>query len=210
MKKVLSVAAVALALSATAAQAHEGLYVGGNFQMGNFDLKPEVKEANDAFGGKYTAATVNLVAGYDFNQYFAVEGRVGIPSSTETTSKGDAYGTLTLEGKPQTSYAVFGKGTLPITEMFSVYALAGVGSSPYKVEATATAGSHSINGSEKFDGVSLQYAAGVEVNFTPQIAMTAEYGMYGYGKKEIVLANDMKSNTKYDTTAFNIGIKYKF
>ncbi|WP_425667639.1 porin family protein [Vibrio tubiashii] len=204
MKKVLSVAAVALALSATAAQAHEGLYVGGNFQMGNFDLKPEVKGANDAFGGKYTTATVNLVAGYDFNQYLAVEGRVGIPSSSETSSKN----LVTLEGKPQTSYAVFGKGTLPITEMFSVYALAGFGSSPYKIDASIGP----FNGSQKFDKVSLQYAAGVEVNFTPQIAMTAEYGMYGSGKTDIVLSEDLglRSNAKYDTTAFNIGIKYKF
>ncbi|WCP69020.1 porin family protein [Vibrio tubiashii] len=200
MKKVLSVAAVALALSATAAQAHEGLYVGGNFQMGNFNLEapseinPVIKNAID---GKYTAATVNLVAGYDFNQYLAVEGRVGLPSSSESSM---AYG-VTLEGKPQTSYAVFGKGTLPITEMFSVYAMAGVGSSPYKVEAKL--GSESV--SAKFDKVSLQYAAGVEVNFTQQIAMTAEYGMHGYGKQDIG-----GKEAKYDTTGFNIGVKYKF
>jgi|GEM_PF-1755993 len=206
MKKVLSVAAVALALSATAAQAHEGLYVGGNFQMGNFNLEaPSDINANlkDAIGGKYSAATLNLVAGYDFNQYFAVEGRVGIPSSSETSSYG---GLVTLEGKPKTSYALFGKGTLPITEMFSVYALAGVGASPYQVDLsynipTVGSGKETVN----FDGVSLQYAAGVEVNFTQSIAMTAEYGMYGYGKKDIA-----GKEAKYDTTGFNIGLKYKF
>ncbi|MDC5805979.1 porin family protein [Vibrio europaeus] len=209
MKKVLSVAAVALALSATAAQAHEGLYVGGNFQMGNFDL--EVPSAAPAFdkntiGGKHAAATLNIVAGYDFNQYFAVEGRVGIPSSSETSTTGQLLGSRTVEGKPQTSYAVFGKGTLPLTEMFSLYALVGVGSSPYQVEVT----DKPILGSEskeslKFDGVSLQYAAGVEVNFTQNIAMTAEYGMFGYGKKKIE-----NQEFKYDTTGFNIGVKYKF
>ncbi|MEX0336666.1 outer membrane protein [Vibrio tubiashii] len=209
MKKVLSVAAVALALSATAVQAHEGLYVGGNFQMGNFDLKlPDNRpEAQENIGGKYTAATLNIVAGYDFNQYFAVEGRVGIPSSSETSSKGLAgVGSISIEGKPQTSYAVFGKGTLPLTDMFSVYAMAGFGSSPYKIEATVKpSGEPEEKGSEKFDGVSLQYAAGVEVNFTQNIAMTAEYGMYGYGKKKF--GND---EVKYDTTGFNIGVKYKF
>ncbi|MDC5720670.1 porin family protein [Vibrio europaeus] len=208
MKKVLSVAAVALALSATAAQAHEGLYVGGNFQMGNFDLKVPSDAPQDfqnMVGGKYSAATLNLVAGYDFNQYFAVEGRVGIPSSSEKTTQGYKGGVLEIEGKPQTSYAVFGKGTLPITEMFSVYALAGVGSSPYKVDVTATYQGQSDKAENKFDDVSLQYAAGVEVNFTPQIAMTAEYGMYGYGKKKIA-----DQEFKYDTTGFNIGLKYKF
>ncbi|MDC5706094.1 porin family protein [Vibrio europaeus] len=211
MKKVLSVAAVALALSATAVQAHEGLYVGGNFQMANVNLKPEGEIANNLFGGKYTSSIVNIVAGYDFNQYLAVEGRVGLPSSTETYSAGDAYGSATLEGKPTTSYALFAKGTLPITEMFSVYALAGFGSSPYKLEATVRETGEPVrNGDVKFDKVSLQYAAGVEVNFTPQIAMTAEYGMFGYGEQDVVLTSDMKSKVKYDTTGFNIGVKYKF
>lgn len=200
MKKVLSVAAVALALSATAVQAHEGMYVGGNFQMAKFDLEspsgiPDA--AKEAVDGKWKTSTFNVVAGYDFNQHFAVEGRIGIPASSETYSLGGA----SLEGKPQTSYAVFGKGTLPLTDMFSVYALAGVGSSPYKIEAKA--GSESA--SAKFDKVSLQYAAGVEVNFTPQIAMTAEYGMYGYGKQTIG-----GKEAKYNTKGFNLGIKYKF
>ncbi len=201
MKKVLSVAAVALALSATAVQAHEGMYVGGNFQMAKFDLKPEHATANELFGGKYNASTVNLIAGYDFNQYFAVEGRVGIPASSEKSTQLIA----SLEGKPQTSYAIFGKGTLPLTDMFSVYALAGVGSSPYKIEASIGP----LSDSQKFDKVSLQYAAGVEVNFTPSIAMTAEYGVFGYGKQEMSML-DYKTDAKYSTKGFNVGIKYKF
>ncbi len=203
MKKVLSVAAVALALSATAVQANEGVYVGANFQMADFNLKPEVKEADALFGGKYNASTVNLIAGYDFNEYVAVEGRIGIPASSESSSSMIA----SLEGKPTTSYAVFGKGKLPLNDIFSLYALVGFGSSPYKLEAKLA----NQSGDIKFDKVSLQYAAGVEVNFTQNIAMTAEYGMFGSGKQDIVLVKgDLESKAKYDTTGFNVGIKYKF
>lgn len=183
MKKVLSVAAVALALSATAVQAHEGFYAGTSYQAANF----KVKDAE----GKLKAHTLNIVAGYDFNEYLAVEGRFGVPTSKETHNGVDA--------KPKTSYALFGKGTLPLTDMFSVYAVAGYGKSPFQFEAKGQ--------KLKADKASLQYAAGVEVNFTPQIAMTAEYGMYGYGKKSLPLN---LGEVKYDTTGFNLGIKYKF
>ncbi|MDO6498008.1 porin family protein [Photobacterium sanguinicancri] len=209
MKKILSVAAVALALSATAVQANEGVYVGANFQMADFDLQlpnDAPQHAKNMIGGKYNASTVNLVAGYDFNEYFAVEGRIGVPASSETSSQSLNGHSLTIEGKPTTSYAVFGKGKLPLNEMFSLYALVGFGSSPYKIEATAKPqGEKAEKGDVKFDKISLQYAAGVEVNFTQNIAMTAEYGMFGYGKKTIE-----DQEFKYDTTGFNLGMKYKF
>jgi len=190
MKKVLSVAAVALALSATAVQAHEGLYVGGSYQAANF--KTDVAGVDKA-----KAHTFNLVTGYDFNQYLAVEGRLGVPVSSEKHS----LNTNSIKGKPTTSYALFAKGTFPINDMFSVYGLAGYGKSGYKVDYNFSG----TKGSEKAEKGSLQYAAGVEVNFTQNIAMTAEYGMYGYGKEKIG-----SENAKWDIKGFNLGIKYKF
>ncbi|MDC5818429.1 porin family protein [Vibrio europaeus] len=193
MKKVLSVAAVALALSATAAQAHEGLYVGGSYQAADF--KSDVKDSNKA-----KAHMFNLVTGYDFNQYFGVEGRVGVPVSSEKTSSGE----YNIKGKPTTSYAVFAKGMFPINDMFSVYGLAGYGKSGYKVDYNLPT-NFGGKGSVKAEEGSLQYAAGVEFNFTQNIAMTAEYGVYGYGKEKIG-----SKEAKWDNKGFNIGVKYKF
>ncbi|MCG9575068.1 porin family protein [Vibrio tubiashii] len=187
MKKVLSVAAVALALSATAVQAHEGYYAGAGYQAADFKLKD--------LDRKFAAHTLNLNVGYDFNEYLAVEGRIGVPMSSEKQS----WNKDSIEGKPTTSYAVFGKGTLPLTDMFSVYALAGYGKSGYKFDANLP--SLEAKGDAKFDKASLQYAAGVEVNFTQNIAMTAEYGVYGSGKNY---------DAKYDIKGFNLGLKYKF
>jgi len=191
MKKVRSVAAVALALSATAVQAHEGLYVGGSYQAANF-------KADVANTDKAKAHMFNLVTGYDFNQYLAVEGRIGVPVSSEKASEG-AY---SIKGKPTTSYALFAKGTFPINDMFSIYGLAGYGKSGYKVDYNLGG----KQGSEKVEKGSLQYAAGVEVNFTQNIAMTAEYGMYGYGKDKFGSTKE----DKWDIKGFNLGIKYKF
>lgn len=193
MKKVLSVAAVALALSATAAQAHEGLYVGGSYQAANF--KTDVAGTDKA-----KAHMFNLVTGYDFNQYLAVEGRIGVPVSSEKYSEN----TNSIKGKPTTSYALFAKGTFPINDMFSVYGLAGYGKSGYKVDYNLEE-KLGGKGSVKVEKGSLQYAAGVEVNFTQNIAMTAEYGMYGYGKEKVG-----SKEAKYDNKGFNLGIKYKF
>ncbi|MGF1833450.1 porin family protein [Photobacterium sanguinicancri] len=195
MKKILSVAAVALALSATAVQANEGVYVGGNFQMNSTSIK------GDGGSDKVDSNLLNLTAGYDFNEYFAAEVRVGLGMSSESATIAQA---VSYEHKPKTSYGVYGVGKLPINEMFSLYALVGYGSSPLNAQIKAS-GKTVIDETVKIGGI--QYAAGMQFNVTPAIAITAEYGVFGTEKVKVAELND---ELKFETTGFNLGMKYKF
>ncbi|KMV29156.1 hypothetical protein AB733_19410 [Photobacterium swingsii] len=192
MKKVLSVAAVALALSATAVQANEGVYVGANYQVNNLKVK-DVDVKKDT-------STLNLIAGYDFNEYVAVEGNIGLGMSSES---GTVSATRSYEFKQGMSYGINAVGKLPLHEMFGLYAKVGYGSS--QVEFTQKEkGAKSATNKENIGG--LTYAAGFQVNVMPELAITAEYGVFGESKE--MGPKDAKS--KIQSSGFNVGMKYKF
>ncbi|MGF1786051.1 porin family protein [Photobacterium swingsii] len=210
MKKLLSVAAVALALSATAVQANEGVYVGANYQFN----KITATELNDYF--KNDTQTLNLVAGYDFNEYFAVEGNLGLGMSKDSTSFGPqkdisefigARVKATQENKQGMSYGIHAVGKLPLHEMFGLYAKVGYSSMSYErslnlVNVDKTSEKESIN--EKINIGGLSYSIGAEFNVMPELAITAEYGVFGESKEHELFKN------KLQASGFNVGMKYKF
>ncbi|MGF1692188.1 outer membrane beta-barrel protein [Photobacterium kagoshimensis] len=213
MKKVLSVAAVALALSATAVQANEGVYVGANYQFN----KITATELNDVF--KNDTNTLNFIAGYDFNEFFAVEGNIGLGMSSNSEPFDTGTFKESISGKNQDvrfkgkignkqgmSYGIHAVGKLPVHEMFGLFAKVGYSSMSYETNISAKETFSDTNlgkGTEKTNIGGLSYAIGAEFNVMPELAITAEYGAFGESKEVL-------PKTKFKASGFNIGMKYKF
>ncbi|OZS44792.1 outer membrane beta-barrel protein [Photobacterium sanguinicancri] len=212
MKKILSVAAVALALSATAVQANEGVYVGASYQFN----KITATELNDVF--KNDTNTLNLIAGYDVNEFFAVEGNIGLGmgSNSESFDTGafkepfsgennDARFKGKVSNKQGMSYGIHAVGKLPVHEMIGLFAKVGYSSMSYEssLSVKETFSNTPLNASEKTNISGLSYAIGAEFNVMPELAITAEYGVFGESKEFL-------PQTKFKASGFNIGMKYKF
>ncbi|MGR5078163.1 porin family protein [Photobacterium swingsii] len=208
MKKVLSVAAVALALSATAVQANEGVYVGANYQFN----KITATELNDVF--KNDTNTLNVVAGYDFNEFFAVEGNIGLgmgsnsekfDTGVQSIDKDKVHLQGKYGNKQGMSYGIHAVGKLPLHEMFGLYAKVGYSSMSYEsnFEAKDKLSGEGVKLNEKTNIGGLSYAIGAEFNVMPELAITAEYGVFGESKEVL-------PKTKLQASGFNVGMKYKF
>ncbi|OAN12985.1 hypothetical protein A3K86_15045 [Photobacterium jeanii] len=212
MKKVLSVAAVALALSATTAQANEGMYLGANYQFN----KITTSELNEVF--KNDTKTLNLVAGYDFNEFFAVEGNLGLGMGSNSESfdtgviKATEQQNLHLKGKTGNkqgmSYGIYAVGKLPVHDMFGLYAKVGYSNMNYEssFEAKDALSNEGFKATEKTDIGGLSYAIGAEFNVMPELAITAEYTGLGESKEYDLYFKKLN----FQASAFNIGMKYKF
>jgi len=170
-------------------------------------LETPVVEDNSGFyiGGAYTYADtgVNLgdleviegtnnggsiLAGYDFNEYVAVEGRyTWLASDTFTDLEG--Y-TDEVDGE---AWSIFVKPQYPVTDSVKVYVLLGYG---------AVSLTDSLGESEDTDG--FQYGIGASVEVYENVAIFADY---------VKLANDSDIDNSLltsDIDSFNIGVTYSF
>ena len=126
----------------------------------------------------------SLLAGYNFNEYIAVEGRYTTTFTDEDLVEMDAW-------------SLFVKPQYPVSEDFSIYALLGFGGVTMD----------GINGSGvDVDDNGFQWGVGVEYEAMENFSIFADYtslandmeGLYWNGALEV------------DADAFTIGMKYKF
>jgi len=134
--------------------------------------------------GQERLANISLLAGYNFNEYVAVEGRY-----TTSFAKEDS---LEMDG-----WSLFVKPQYPVSEDFSIYALLGFGGVTMD----------GINGSVvDVDDNGFQWGLGMEYAVMENISLFADYtslanDMDGYfynGALEV------------DADAITIGMNYKF
>ena len=136
--------------------------------------------------GQDRLGNITLLAGYNLNEYIAVEGRY-------TTSI--AYDdNIDMDG-----WSLFVKPQYPVSEAFSVYALLGYGG----VNLFGVSGSSVII---DVDDTGFQWGLGLSYDVTENIEIFVDYTN---------LANDMDgiyrtSLTEADTDALTVGLTYSF
>lgn len=112
------------------------------------------------------AGTVNI--GYGFNQYFAVEG--GTTLSGNSTS--NSYGIIDAAAR----------GTLPLTDLFSLYGRLGVATNLYSSNGYNPIG----------DGVGALVGVGGEFNFSRSFALTLEDYFITSGSNYLMLGGQFR------------------
>ena len=218
---VFAVPAMCFAQSKAPAQEQAGVYIGGSAGQSSTSF-----DSND-FGRSTTGVDVSfdktypswkLFVGYNFNRNWAIEGGysdLGKPvvryAGTGVLAPAGLTGQATLKN---TSWFFAGKGTLPITDAFGLFAKLGVtrnnsdlaGSIDVANAAVRTALVNagfplSISKSENRTG--LLAGVGVEYSLQRNFRIRAEYEDYGKFGNE----NDT-GRTK--TNAWSIGMTYAF
>ncbi len=190
MKKILLSTLTILAIGSTTLHAEgNGLYLGLGYSSTNIDLTVDGLE--DKYQKILDSSTDSIVlqAGYDFNEYFGIEGRYYINNSSlayqyylgETEISG-AYEaeSLTIYAKPQYNFG-----------FITVYGLLGMSANNY----TAT----TLLGSD--DETLFSWGGGAKFNVTQSLGLFVDYTDLGE-------SDDTLSTT--DLASWNVGFSYKF
>jgi opacity protein-like surface antigen len=172
----------------------------GNFYLGlaygwqNITVEDSLtgdKFVDDNFG------SIMIDAGYNFNQYVAVEGRYwfGLSSSNDIGWTSNLPSDVTID-----AWGIYVKPQYPVTESFDVYALLGYGSA----DATYDLASGGSITSDSVDGFS--WGVGAAYSFTENVAVFVDYTSIVDGEDGVVDAHN--SDVSVDTV--NFGVTYNF
>ncbi len=135
--------------------------------------------------GQERVGNVAFLAGYNFNEYIAVEGRYTTSFSYDEQVEMDGW-------------SLFVKPQYPVTEDFSVYALLGYG-------GVNLDGQSGILALANMDDTTFQWGLGVSYMVMENVSLFADYTW---------LANDIDGETtignKIDVDAFTVGVNYHF
>jgi len=136
--------------------------------------------------GQDRLGNVTFQAGYNFNEYVAVEGRYTTSFTHETNIEMDGW-------------SLFVKPQYPVTEDFNIYALLGFGGVNLDSVTTKIV---------DVDDTSFQWGLGASYDITENIDIFADYtnlanDMDGY----FYTSTDQ---TQVDVDTFNVGLTYKF
>ena len=157
---------------------------------GWFNNAPATQDETGGFTG---------VAGYNFNEYVAVEGRI-----SKTFFEED-YADVT-------TYSLFLKPQYPITEDFTVYGLLGFGNVTVQGAMGDEPGDPANNGKDILNETTFQWGIGASYDVTESLSVFVDYTL---------LANDEDINSKlygYDNNTYTelsvdgitVGVIYHF
>jgi len=194
LKKLLGLAIIT-AFASTAVTpviaADTPFYVGG--QIGAAKLK----ETESGFSESFDFTTLSAVAGYSFNQYLAAEIRLGTGIRDESFSEGG----FSEKFKISQQNLLLVKGTVPVSEAFSLYGLAGFGSVKFKYEEREPGFSYSET--DTVDGFS--WGVGAAFNITSNWSASLEYLQL---PEETFREGPF--TLKFKTSSVNLGVNYRF
>ncbi len=174
MKKKIIVATLLSCVAASAiAQVNttkeSGVYVELGVIQANYN-EPTF-QFNNAMGA--------LKAGYNFNKNFAVEGMY----AGNLNSANGYVGVVSVTAQVQSAYGAYGKASLDINDMFSIYAKAGATNGT--VSATATYGG--AWASAWASGTSPSFGVGVQAKINNDIYTSLDYMSY-YNRNGVSIA----------------------
>lgn len=183
MLNKFAVALIGLGCSAAAftAQADQPLYFGAQYSQQSVD------DASWDFG------VLSGVVGYNFNEIFAIEGRLGLGIQDEEYSGAFTSAKVSVDH----SYSVLGKASWPVMETLSVYGIAGFNKTKYDFKIN-DAGDN-FNDSYSEDG--LIYGAGAEIRISSNLSLNFEYA---------VLPELGDDEDNLDVDSISAGINYRF
>lgn len=196
MNKKLGMAVLgAVFLLPLTAQA-EGAYVG--FNAGRAQQKLSIDE--DGSSGKDSATGYKLYGGYEFNQYFGVQGGyVDMGKGKGSYDDGVVNGTLNSKIK---SLYIAAIGSLPVNQQFSLFGKLGVSRNRVKfADNWVEAGVAGFYSDSKTRTTPL-IGVGAEYRFTKHLAAVAEYEDFGKVRKE--------EGGHLKARMFSVGLHYHF
>lgn len=207
MKKI----AIIALLSAFASTAFAGdFYVVGSIGQSDANISKSQLD-NDLVNAGATNLSSNLdnkgtayklLAGYQYNQYFGIEGGyidLGKAKYSATATEGTARADVKATG-----WAISAVGTLPINDSFSVFAK--LGTIRAKVEATASVSVPALGtfeGSADATNWKTTYGVGATYNFNKQIGLRAEY-------ERFQKLGDDNNTGKSNVDLISAGLVFKF
>jgi len=190
MKKILlsTLTIMAMGSSTLYADGNSGLYLGLGYSSTNIDLS--IDGLSDKHQKLLDSSTdsILLLAGYDFNEYFGIEGRYSINNSSLAY---DYYlgGTLLEDAYEAESLAIYAKPQYNLGAI-TVYGLIGMSANDY----TAT----NILGSDS--DTLFSWGAGAKFNVTQSLGLFVDYT--DLGENDAILTTGLSS--------WNVGFSYKF
>ena len=190
MKKILlsTLTIMTMGSSALHADDNNGLYLGLGYSSTNIDLTVDgLSDKNQKLLNSSTDSVL-LLAGYDFNEYFGVEGRYYINNSSLAF---DYYlGGTPLEGTYKAeSFALYAKPQYNLG-LITVYGLIGFSANDYTATNLLGADNNTL----------FSWGAGAKFNVTQSLGLFVDYT--DLGKNEDILTTDL--------TSWNAGFSYRF
>ncbi len=183
MLKKIAVALMGLGCSAAvfSAQAEQPLYFGAQYSQQSVD------DLSWDFG------VLSAVAGYKFNDVFAIEGRFGLGIQDEEYSSALTSAKVGVDH----SYSILGKASWPMLETLSVYGIAGFNKTKYDFKVND---GDTLRDDYSEDG--LIYGAGAELHLTSNLSLNLEYAVLPE------IGDDDEDNL--DVESISAGINYRF
>lgn len=179
---IAALAATSLGAAGTVARAAEpgqpGFYVGGVLTRTNY------KESGFPSASPTALA---LQAGWAYNEYLAVEARLG----TGIASDSLGFQGVDVDLKVDYYYSALLRATLPLRPDFNVYAVGGATEGKLKARALGVTSSDSDS--------AASFGAGLEYRFGPDTAMAVDLE---YAR--------LLSGDDYDLDGLSVGLRYRF
>lgn len=184
---------VAVALSSVFA-AHadtQNFYVGGQYN------KTTLEEKDSGYSVSVDFGSLSALAGYQFNDYFAVEARLGTGINDKSFSE-DGY-KETFGVNLQTMLVA--KARYQLSNEFSVFALAGYSKTEFEYKETGP--SYSFSEKDSLTGLAL--GIGGEFRFANNFAVNVEYVML-----PDETFRDGPYSFKLEANNLSVGVNYYF
>jgi outer membrane autotransporter protein len=185
---------------AHAASVSDGYYVGVGLSQAtaNFDLGLQEYGVND--NKTYTVQRIDLQFGKSFNDFFALEARLGSAISSDNNDFNTNYQgnniAVQSKGKLNESYGVYAIGKFPVGNI-TPYAMFGFTNINYTVDYSASANGMTNSQSDASSKSGISYGVGADYALNNAISIGAEFAR---------LLD--KSASKVD--AFSLSLKYGF
>lgn len=211
MKKLLAISAIAalgLTSSVTFAEVASetmsigsvidfGPYLGVEGGLGLTNWKQSFSTNNDS------GAVGRVFLGYDINKYFAIEfGYSYFFNQAKITRIASNDYKINTQ-----SFDLVGKGKLPLTDKFALFAKFGVGCLLSNVRAQ-TSPETTVGFAGNRSTINVVYGVGADYSFTPKVIANIEW-LRVNGNLKWTGDGDLNKLQRY-TDAFMLGLRYKF
>jgi opacity protein-like surface antigen len=188
---------LSLGAVASAGQSAEKMYVeadymhlGMNWTIGGIDFS-----ANPPAMG--------IKIGTALNDYFAIEGLLGIGIGSDTFADVKIAG---LDGKLNSLYGINALLIYPATDTVKVYGKFGYSRMDVEISGKLSLPGINISGSESYAGSGALYGVGVSVDLIKNHSLTVEYLVL----PDVNITDEGIDLGKVATDSFTIGFKYVF
>ncbi|ABR90721.1 Uncharacterized conserved protein [Janthinobacterium sp. Marseille] len=198
MIKQIGVMVISAALVMPVLAQAEGAYIG--FNAGRANQKISVSGDEGSGSVKDNSTGYKLYGGYEFNQYFGVQGGyVNLGKGKIAYADDDVQGNFSSKVR---SLYIAATATLPVNNQFAVFAKLGVSRNRVKIADVYTEAGVAGYVSESDTRTTPLIGIGAAYNFSKKLAAVLEYENFGK------VAKDDGVNLK--ANLFSVGLRYKF